>query len=239
MSRLEVNHIFPKAVLYRHGYGKSEVNAVANLCFLTKDTNLQIKATPPEEYFPEIERRYPGALASQWVPMDPGLWRLDRYPEFLAERRRLLADAANAFLTSLLHGEMPELLPEVMPAARLEPVIATSSAMAPGAIESDQEEGALRALNAWVLAQGLADGRLGFELADPATGTQLASLDLAWPRGVQEGRGEPVALLLNEPAGVLAAASAHGFRCFTDVEAFRHYVESEILGSRATLSAAV
>ena len=74
MNALEVHHIFPKALLYDAGLERSEVNAVANFCFLTKDTNLQISARPPAEYFQEIEARQPGALASQWIPMDRELW---------------------------------------------------------------------------------------------------------------------------------------------------------------------
>jgi hypothetical protein len=41
MSRLEVHHIFPKSRLYstKRAYRRPEVNALANFCFLTKDTN--------------------------------------------------------------------------------------------------------------------------------------------------------------------------------------------------------
>jgi hypothetical protein len=74
MSKLEVHHIFPKAQLYKAGYKQTEVNAVANFCFLTKDTNLSISDRLPEAYFPEIEARHPGALASQWIPNDARLW---------------------------------------------------------------------------------------------------------------------------------------------------------------------
>ena len=44
MSRLEVHHIFPKAKLYKHKreYRRPEVNALANFCFQTKDTNLAL-----------------------------------------------------------------------------------------------------------------------------------------------------------------------------------------------------
>ncbi|MCA8936474.1 MAG: DUF262 domain-containing protein, partial [Planctomycetes bacterium] len=65
MSRLDVHHIFPKAQLYKRGFQKTVVNALANFCFLTKDTNIDISDTLPEEYFPEVERAHPGALASQ------------------------------------------------------------------------------------------------------------------------------------------------------------------------------
>src|SRR5262249_33181851 len=55
MSRLEVHHIFPKVQLYKLNYKRPEVNALGNFCFLTKDTNLQIRDRLPEAYFPEIE----------------------------------------------------------------------------------------------------------------------------------------------------------------------------------------
>ena len=82
MNALEVHHIFPKALLYRNGFHRSQVNAVSNFCFLTKDTNLQISDRAPSEYFREIEERHPGALASQWIPMDEELWETEHYPRF-------------------------------------------------------------------------------------------------------------------------------------------------------------
>jgi hypothetical protein len=74
MRSLEVHHIFPKAQLYKHGYKRAEVNALANFCFLTKNTNLVIGARPPEEYFPRVEKAHAGVLASQWIPGDPDLF---------------------------------------------------------------------------------------------------------------------------------------------------------------------
>ena len=71
MSRLEVHHIFPKAQLYKLKHNRPDVNALANFC-LTKDTNLNISDRLPEEYFPEIEAKHPGALASQVGPDRPG-----------------------------------------------------------------------------------------------------------------------------------------------------------------------
>ena len=46
MNQLEVHHIFPKSRLYQEGNHRPEVNVLANFCFLTKDTNLQISDTP-------------------------------------------------------------------------------------------------------------------------------------------------------------------------------------------------
>ena len=104
LSGLQVHHIFPKARLYAHEYSRGEVNAIANFCFLTQGTNLDISDRFPEKYMPEIAAKHPGALESQWIPMDPELWRIENYLAFLAERRRLLAEASNTFLGELSYG---------------------------------------------------------------------------------------------------------------------------------------
>lgn len=74
---------------------------------MTQDTNLAIGKRRPEDYFGAVEARNPGALASQWIPADPELWRIDRYPDFLAARRELLAEAANTLLDQLRWGGAP------------------------------------------------------------------------------------------------------------------------------------
>lgn len=51
-SKLEMHHIFPKAQLYKLKHKRPEVNALANFCFQTKETNLEISDRLPEEYFP-------------------------------------------------------------------------------------------------------------------------------------------------------------------------------------------
>src|SRR5919199_240699 len=105
LNALQVHHIFPKALLYRHGFGRAEVNAIANFCFLTQEANRDISATAPATYFEAVEEKHPGALASQWIPLDRRLWRVENYREFLAARRELLAEAANRFLDELLKGK--------------------------------------------------------------------------------------------------------------------------------------
>jgi hypothetical protein len=52
MNRLEVHHILPKAQLYKRKHSRPEVNALANFCFLTKNTNFVISNRLAEEYFP-------------------------------------------------------------------------------------------------------------------------------------------------------------------------------------------
>jgi hypothetical protein len=87
----------------------------------------------------------------------------------------------------------------------------------------------IQACNAWVAQQGLSEGEYLYELADPSTGEPLAVLDLAWPNGLQEGYSQPIALLIDEGRETEEAANRAGYRYFTDVDAFRAYVQHEIL----------
>lgn len=224
MSRLEVHHVFPKARLYEAGYARSEVNAVANFCFLTKETNLQILDRAPEVYFREVEAAHPGSLESQWIPQDPDLWRVDRYRDFLAARQSLLAAEANRQLEALLHGDL-----RWMGTAIERPAPQPARPLVLGGITSVEEEAELGAVNDWMAANGLAPGAMAYDLADPDTGDQVAVLDLAWPDGVQAELSEPVALLIDEPAETMALASRMGFRCFTSAAEFRRHVERAYL----------
>lgn len=222
LNNLQIHHIFPKALLYKNGYPRSEVNAIANFTFLTQECNLGISDREPHEYFSEVAIKHPGALESHWIPMNGDLWKIENYPAFLEARRELLAKAANEFLNSLLLGEVPERQIAISTFERtIEPVS--------GSIEAEDEEQLLLDTNLWVIEQGLPEGELLFELLSSETEQPLALLDLAWPNGLQQGYSTPVALLLNEELQVVELASSEGFRVFTDVIAFRHYVHSEIL----------
>lgn len=233
MSRLEVHHIFPKAQLYKKGYGRSEVNAVANFCFLTKLTNLNISDARPEIYFPLIEKSHPGTLASQWIPMDPELWKLENYPAFLAARRELLAKAANDFMLELLHGDDSVLkAPGATAVVQAQPAIVIPATI--GGIDSEDEENELLALMEWVSEHSLPEGSLMHEFADPSSGAPIAMFDLAWPNGLQEGFSQPVAVLLNEEPEVLALANSHGFRYFTNVDDFKQHVLHDVIGEQAS-----
>ena len=88
LRRKSRHHIFPKKRLYDAGYSRSQVNALANFCFLTAKSNWHIGAADPVLYLAEAEERDPGVLKSQWIPEDEALWSIDRYPEFLDTRPR-------------------------------------------------------------------------------------------------------------------------------------------------------
>ena len=225
MASLEVHHIFPKKVLREADYDRRQINALANFCFLTKDCNLHLAAQAPEDYFPRIAAEQPGALESQWIPMDRRLWTVDRFPEFLAARRKLLAEAANVHLASFVEGDDRWGAAQIARAPAPVPP-------PPGGITSEDEREALDELRAWMRLQKLPEGELSWDLADETTGEQLAVVDLAWPRGIQEGLSGKVAVLIDEDAATHRAVADAGFRCFDTVERFREHVSREVLGDR-------
>ena len=132
-----------------------------------------------------------------------------------------MAAAANRFLDSLISGTVPEHPASIGAMERPEAV---------GGIVSSEEEQVLLDTNIWVTARGLPGGELGYELVDENTGELRATLDLAWPEGVQEGYSLPVALLIDEGSEVERMANQSGFRSFTSADDFKSYVCSEILG---------
>ena len=215
MSSLDVHHIFPKALLYEKGYSRSEVNALANYTFLTKATNLDISDTSPEEYFPIYLAKCPGAMETHWIPLDPMLRNTDCYLDFLAERRKLLAEAANSFLDGLLNGSIEEPLVQDYINRSISDDQVISSA-------NDTDDIVLD-VSAWMKDHGFGEGELFYDLSDDV-GNQIATLDLAWPEGVQRGLSEPVALLIGASVEVLQAVNSAGYRYFTDAGAFKQYV---------------
>lgn len=217
MNRLELHHVFPRALLKKKGYPKNDRNALANFTFLTKDTNLAISDRPPADYLPEIMKRQPGALESHWLPTDPALWQVERYHDFLEARRQLLAKAANNFLDELLHGSKA-------PAAQKGiAVIAPDGSPVPRE-SAEQEDREIEELRKWLESRGLSKGERVYPLVDPDTGEVAATIDLAWPDGLQEGLSPKIALLLDEPDDAVDTAKEAGFKCFTSTPELKTYV---------------
>lgn len=223
MNKLEVHHIFPRARLSGK-YSRSEVNALGNFCFLTKDSNLRISARPPEEYLSEVAKQYPGALESQWIPQDRDLWHVDRFKDFLAARQELLAKELNDRMESLLHDDTRWLVPATAE------VNEQKDTEAIGTVEDANEEAQIQRLNEWIKQKGLHVGEVDYDFSDPQTGQPKAVFDLAWPDGIQMGKPPPVAVLLDKEMKTLEMASQGGFRAFTSVREFHRYVERDILG---------
>lgn len=227
LSKLQLHHIFPKAKLYRadqYGakapYSRPEVNALANFTFLTQECNLMIRAREPAKYLEEIAERDSTLLEEHCIPMAPELWQIPRYLDFLAERRRLLAETGNGLLEDLLEGGA-RVRRGVEPRMEVE-----TEQQAPDvrSIDDDEELKTLRTLNDWMMARGLPRGEIESGLTDEDSGQLLAVLDLAWPNGLQPGLSQPVALLLDEARETENAANAAGFRFFTEVDDLKEHV---------------
>lgn len=216
---LELHHVFPKAMLYRHGYTKAAANALANFTFLTAETNREISDGDPNEYLPRYLEMHPAAVSSHWIPMDPDLWRVENYPAFLEARRELLTAAANKLFDELRNGKLARDAGEEAPLVGVS-VVSTD----------DEEARIVDGVNAWLEERGLPRGEISFALVGEADGRVDAVLDLAWPDGIQVGLSGPVALLLNEESSVEEAAGEHGYRFFTSAEDLKRYVETALLG---------
>ncbi|MFC5828470.1 GmrSD restriction endonuclease domain-containing protein [Nonomuraea insulae] len=212
LTSLQVHHIFPKALLYKAGYERAHVNAIANFCFLTQDTNLQIGKRSPEDYFAEAEARHPGVLASQWIPTDPDLWRAERYMDFLAARRQLLADAAQSFLTELRDGATAVAAIELQPVGVSGPQDDVRTVQIKGMVEELQR-------------LGYAEPALDSEIADPATGRALAVAEAFWADGLQPGQGKPVLLELDPESSDIARLEELGYEVYTSVDALLGYAQ--------------
>ena len=225
-TNLELHHIFPRAYLRRNGVSAEDANNMGNIAFQTRETNRAIGSRPPEEYMPEIVADWPGALESQWIPVEPDLWKVENYRRFLEARRRLLAESANEMLSTLQAGALPPA--EVHPSSQqAEPsVVVDTNALAD---DPDNEEAILLEASRFVLEHGLSTGETAYEVYGEEAKDVIAVLDIAWPDGLQTGYSQPVALLIYVDNTVLRAASDAGFKVFTSLDDFRRYVERDIL----------
>jgi len=185
LSSLQVHHIFPKKVLKDAGFRRGEINAVANFCFLTQESNLIISKREPKDYFKQvIKEAGEEALASQWIPLDKKLWEIDKYREFLDARRELLANASNSFLDSLLTGQADELsLPRLS---------------APEDDDSKERKAEIDQLIVDLAEYGVVAPQTEVEIFHPDTQELLTIAEAYWPDGLQPGMGEPVLLELDK-----------------------------------------
>ena len=217
-ASVQIHHIFPKTVLYEVGCGKGQVNAVANFCFLTRETGLLIGKRKPEEYFGAVEAMHPGALASQWIPQDPALWSVDRYPDFLAARRELLAEAANGFLDRLRSGGA---------AGSPQPLERLTIVSGETGDDTDYRRDQVTALVAELVELGCADPAVDCEVSDPATGEVLAIAEACWPEGLRPGQGDPAILELDPAGADLARLKELGYEVFTSAGSLRSHVRRQ------------
>ena len=97
-SKIHVHPVFPRALLRKAGVAQRQREEIANLVFLAGPPGEQLERLPPEAYLADVAARHPERLRAQSIPLKRELWRVERYADFLAARRELLAGALNALL---------------------------------------------------------------------------------------------------------------------------------------------
>jgi hypothetical protein len=113
-NKLQMHHIFPKAFLYKklnssNSIHKAMVNEISNMSFITQQSNMDILDKDPALYLPEIPKEQ---LRKQFVPTDPQYYTIERYEEFLEERRKLLCNGLNKFLDKYYVNPEKSAIPE-------------------------------------------------------------------------------------------------------------------------------
>ncbi|MFH0798662.1 MAG: DUF262 domain-containing protein [Pseudomonadota bacterium] len=99
-QNIEYHHIFPKKLLNDKGVDRYMRDEMANIAFLSQKANRKILKRPPSDYLAEIAENDPARLEAQFIPMDRTLWAMERFDDFLKERRKLLSAAMN----EVIHG---------------------------------------------------------------------------------------------------------------------------------------
>lgn len=98
---IQWHHIIPKSLLKAFDCPPGETNEIANMAFITGQTNRRISNKEATGYLADIvAKQGVTALESQCVPTDPALWSIERYKDFLSYRRQALADQMNGFIQS-------------------------------------------------------------------------------------------------------------------------------------------
>ncbi len=99
LNYIQWHHIFPKSLLKARDLETGEINEIANMAFITGQTNRRISNKEPSVYLPDIiKTQGNAALDAQLVSADPILWKLENYRDFLHSRRAALAERMNAFI---------------------------------------------------------------------------------------------------------------------------------------------
>lgn len=96
---IQWHRLFAKSLLRARGFETGAINEIANMAFITGQTNRRLGNKEPLEYLPDIERLQGNeALRSQAIPEDTELLKLENYRKFLLVRREALAACMNEFI---------------------------------------------------------------------------------------------------------------------------------------------
>lgn len=111
----QVDHIFPQSVLRKVKevnpktgkkdlvkYKEGDRNQLANCMLLTQQENGASgkSDTPPDVWFPIRLADDPAYLEKHLIPANPDLWKLDRFEDFISERKKLIRQKFDSLLST-------------------------------------------------------------------------------------------------------------------------------------------
>ena len=103
---IERHHLLPRSQFsLKRRLG---ADALANIAFSNADTSRLGGSRSPEGYMARLGKLSAQALASQCIPAEKDLWRVERAEEFWQKRRVLLTEGFNGFLRTKLRGRKIE-----------------------------------------------------------------------------------------------------------------------------------
>ncbi len=117
MYRGDIHHVFPKEYLKTRYKSRKDYNQIANLVYAQTEVNIRIGRKAPKDYFKEVLEqcnggrvRYGGItneedlynnLKAHCIPREIVNMTIEDYPQFLAERRQLMAKKIKKYYNSL------------------------------------------------------------------------------------------------------------------------------------------
>lgn len=113
----DIHHIFPKEYLKKHGLKRGEYNQVANYVYMQTEINIKVGKNAPNVYFNDIRNQCQGGeviygsikdmdalyenLKVNCIPDSIFTMTIEDYPDFLMERRKLMARKIKDYYYSL------------------------------------------------------------------------------------------------------------------------------------------
>jgi len=95
-SKHEFHHIFPRKHLEKIGRQTSEINVLANICFLTRADNNKIKARAPADYIKEIDAHKKNEYLNN--ALCPTNLETLNFDDFVKARVKLMTDRAHQLM---------------------------------------------------------------------------------------------------------------------------------------------
>ena len=116
---LEKDHIFPYSALRDNGYPVENrfkyalAQEITNRAILTRTENRTKSDTAAFDYLSGVQEKFRDALRLQCIPEDTNLWHMERFEDFIEERRIILAEELNRFLSGITTSNLDEGVVEI------------------------------------------------------------------------------------------------------------------------------